>query len=417
MHALLPTVLLLVACGRGDKPAGDADTGSASDTAPDTGTDADTGVDTETGNDTGLDTDTDSGAACDLSGLTAYTPVDVNVVQLRPSVTAREGETIDDTLQGTYKEHYVVRRADGGPDRGELFVWLSGSGAEPYMYDWMLNVAASDGYLAVSLAYDNETTVAEVCGQASGACSDENPDCEGLAREEMIYGVDVSPCFETTPDNAIEHRILRLVQFGIEQMPDAGLERYLSADGESLDWTHIAIGGWSQGAGHSGILARDHEVARAWYASKGADSAHCHVVHADDPTVCDANGDGYYGEDDLDEVMVPAPWAYDPRATPGERQFGVYHQLESSAAFTDEVFAAFGMAGADAPVVPDDLGPYPAAYADYGCARAFVSNATPRCEDDAYHKSMGLDACLALDDGGLPILGHVLHYALTLPLE
>lgn len=366
--------------------------------------------------DTDTDADTDT-SACDTTGLAPYTPVASEVLQIRPSLTGRKGEIIDDELQGTEKLHYVMRRTDGGYDRQELFIWMSGSGAEPYMYDWYLNMAVSVGYTAVSLGYDNETSTADLCGGEEGECSYENVDCDGEVRHEMIYGVDTSGCFEATQANSIENRITRLVQFAHAQAPAAGYDRYLSADGESLDWTHIAVGGWSQGGAHAGMLSRDFALARAVFTSKGADSAVCHLVHVDDPTVCDTNGDGLYGQNaDMDEFLVPAPWSYDPRVTPGSRLFGVYHLREDAAFYSDESFAAFGMPGAEPPLLIDDLDPGAGA-GSYSCSHSFVTDATPACGDTDFHKSMGLDACLALDDAGLPVLAGPFVYALTLPVE
>ncbi|MDP2313849.1 MAG: hypothetical protein Q8P41_13155 [Pseudomonadota bacterium] len=410
--------LLLPACGRGvredDTDGADADADTDSDSDSDSDADTDTDTDTDADTDTDTDTDTD----CDTSGLAGYTPVASDVVQIRPSLTARDGEVIDDTLQGTEKLHYTMRRTDGGYDREELFVWFGGSGSEPTNYDLLLNMAVSVGYTAVALAYDNETSVGELCGQAKGECSNENPECEGEVRYEMLYGVDTSPCFEMTPANSIENRITRLVQAAHAQAPDGGFDRYLGTDGESLDWTHIAVGGWSQGGGHAAAISRDFLVARALFTSKASDSAVCHVLYADDPTVCDTDGDGLYGLDyNPDEVYVPSPWTYDPRVTPGSRLFGVYHQREEAAYYTDEVFAAYGMAGADAPLNIDDL-VYPDAFADtYDCTHTFVSNATPAYDANAYHRAMGPDIYLSLGEDGLPLLGGPIVYALSLPVE
>ena len=407
----LGCLLALVACPRADHAAG-TDTGALPDTrAPDTADSADSADSGETG---------DSGVhppECDASTLTAYAPVPVATFKIAPSSTARDGESIDDTLQGTYKEHYIQRRDDGGPDREELFLWLGGSGSEPQNYDYILNMAAFAGYTSVSLAYDNETSVGDTCGHDDvPECSSANVDCEEQVREEMIYGVDTSPCLAVTPENSIEHRVLRLLQYGVEKVPTAGFDRYLDASKQQIDWTHIAVGGWSQGGGHAGMLSRDHLVARALFVSKGAGSVACTDVMAE--TDCDLDGDGVVGRDNLDEYVVPAPWAYDERFTPPSREFGSIHMEEDAWYYSDETYAAFGMDGAEAPLLIDGVGPYPEAYTDaYGCTHVFATDATPSCGDNDFHKSMASDFCMALDDDGVPLLAPAYVYALTVPVD
>lgn len=58
-----------------------------------------------------------------------------------------------------------------------------------------------------------------------------------------------------------------------------------------------------QGGGHAGMLARDHLVARAMYASKGADSALCPLT-VSDPAMCDLDGDGVLTPGNDDELLV-----------------------------------------------------------------------------------------------------------------
>lgn len=359
---------------------------------------------------------------CDVSGLTAYVPIAdsaLTVAQILPSMTARGGETINDTLQGTFKRHYLVAPADGRPLRDELFVFLAGSGAEPQNFTWILNVAAAAGYRAVSLAYDNETSVAERCGVAGDPlCGSTNPDCERGLREEMIYGQDRSTCVDVPSADAIEHRLLRLLQYLAENTPASGAAGFLTAGGTAIDWSKMVVGGWSQGGGHAGMLARDHAVARTLYISKGADSALCPTIESD-PARCDLDGDGQLTPGNQDELLVPTLWAHDPRATPGARQFAVLHRLEDARFYSPEAFELFGMGAKASARSIDGLGPYPAAYADYGCAQVLTTSAPahgPACDPNDYHKSVAVDGCLARDGADVPLLAPAFHYALTVPV-
>lgn len=52
-----------------------------------------------------------------------------------------------------------------------------------------------------------------------------------------------------------------------------------------------------------------------------------------------------------------------------------------------------------------------------GAGRAGGADAVPACGDTDFHKSMGLDACLALGADGIPLIAGPLNYALSLPVE
>jgi pimeloyl-ACP methyl ester carboxylesterase len=352
---------------------------------------------------------------CDTSGLTATTPVPATTMLVRPSDTARGAEVIDDVVQGQMKRHVVSAPNDPARRNGQLFVWMAGSGAEPTNFDTIVGLATTAGYVAVSLAYDNETSVGDRCGVANDpVCGDANPDCEEGVREEMIYGSAShdSTCVAVTPANAIEHRILRLVQYLAANAPGTGAAAWLTAGGTALDWSKIAVGGWSQGGGHAGMLARDHRVARAIYASKGAGSAPCPTTVAD-PRQCDLDGDGGLTAGNLDELLVPVPWAKQPRLTPGSRQFGAIHAREDAWYYSRETFATYGMGAKGDEVDLDSAG---SNYAAYGCRRTFVTRAIPACGATDFHKSMATDACLARGPGGQPVLAPFYYYALAVPV-
>ena len=45
----------------------------------------------------------------------------------------------------------------------------------------------------------------------------------------------------------------------------------------------------------------------------------------------------------LDELLVPVPWAGQPRMTPGSRQFAAIHGLEDAWHYSRETFALYGL--------------------------------------------------------------------------
>jgi hypothetical protein len=390
-HPYLLASLLIAACG------------TVSETTPDDDPQPDAGV----------EADPDAAPeACDVSGLAMpSSPPETTTLQVLPSETARDGEIIRDTLQGTLKRHYIVIPDDPAQRRG-LFVWLAGSGAEPHWFTAILQTAAAAGYVGVALAYDNETKVEERCGvEDDPVCGPTNPTCEIGVREEIVYGESAhdSTCVDGPDADSIEHRVLRLLQYAVDEVPDLGMDEYLAEDGTRVDWSKIAVGGWSQGGGHAGVIARDHRVARAVYASKGSDSTPCPAL-VDDPAACDVDGDEALSQD---EYMVPSLWAHDPRATPGTRQFGAVHAYESAAYFSFETFELYGMAVEGTQVDLDVAG---ADFASYDCRHTFVTRATPASDPTDFHISMAIDGSLARDANGVPILAPFYYYALTVPV-
>ncbi|MEZ4399318.1 MAG: hypothetical protein R3B06_04825 [Kofleriaceae bacterium] len=357
-------------------------------------------------------------AACDVSMLPPYAPVPIMSRSILPSDTAAPGETINDVLQGTLKRHYLVAPAAGQPAPTRALLWLAGSGAEPHQFTKVLAIGAAAGYLGVSLAYDNETQVAQLCGSTTEpACNSRmNLDCGDQVRQEIIYGTDTSPCIDVPRADSIEHRVVRLVQYVDAQLPMLGARGFLDATGAALDWSKWAVGGWSQGGGHAGVLARDHLVARALFVSKGGDSVLCPLTTSDPDRDCDVNGDGVFDPTDDDELQVPAPATYLPRLTPGSRAFGAVHEREGAWAFSRETFAAYGMGAKGSEVRVDGLGPFPAAFDDFHCAHTFSTIATPASGPNDFHISMAIDGAMAVDADGVPVLAPMYFYALTVPV-
>ncbi|MBK9034832.1 MAG: hypothetical protein IPL61_26810 [Myxococcales bacterium] len=401
MRTVLPAALALavLACGGVDPvPAVDA-------TNPDAAVDAPVDAPAPT---------------CDVSGIPAYVPMPIVEQTVLPSLTAQGGEVINDTLQGTLKRHYLVVPGAGQPRPDKVFLWLAGSGAEPHQFTNILTIAASAGYVGISLAYDNETQVAQLCSSATvPACNSRmNLECGDQVRRELIYGRDVSdtPCIDVPRPDSIEHRVIRLVQYLDANFPSVGVRQFLNAAGDGLAWDRWAIGGWSQGGGHAGVLAGDHLVARALYMSKAGDSVLCPLTSADPDRDCDVDGDGLFDPTNEDELMVPAPASLRPRLTPGGRQFGAIHEREGAWNYSRETFEAFGMGAKADAVRVDGLGPYPAAYADLQCAHVFSTDAAPNSDPNDFHISMAIDAAMARDANGDLVLAPMIRYALGVPV-
>jgi len=351
-------------------------------------------------------------SSCTKPSSEAYfTPVEVARHEVRPSATAGPGEAISDHFEDTYQPH-VLTLPVVVPPSGELFVFLPGTGAQTTSFDWIAQFAAFHGTPTLTLAYDNTLSVEAACNDGVVAgCQRDDVACDESVRREALYGRSThdSACIDVPDHDAIVHRTLRAVQWLSTQFPEDGFERFLEEEGAALDWSRIGVGGWSQGGGHAGLLAGDHELARAVYLSKGAGAVRCGELTPEqqaqwncDPSLATATATQ---PEQADALAVPAPWANQPRATPSDRQRGAVHLDEQAILYSLETFIAFGMLSSerdalDIDTIDDPSDPEGA----LATSRAYVTDARPSCGPTDFHPSMATDECLSLLRHGVPAL-------------
>lgn len=139
------------------------------------------------------------------------------------------------------------------PPRGQLLVFLPGTGAGTSDQDEFGRTAASLGYHVVYLMYPNDVPAA-VCQD------DEDENAFEKFRREIIQGGDLDSRVAVDRANSIENRLVKLVRWLAVNRSGAGWEQFL--DGNEPAWQKIALAGHSQGGGHAQLLAKDHAVAR-----------------------------------------------------------------------------------------------------------------------------------------------------------
>ncbi|MGH1345093.1 MAG: BPSS1187 family protein [Nannocystales bacterium] len=247
--------------------------------------------------------------------------LDVPLFALDPQET---GVAISDGYVHLYAE-------PTGPARGELFVFLPGSNAPPGWYELILQLAAAGGYHVLGLAYRNEVNLSDACGGGG-------PEgCQYNARREVIYGANMSGLVSVTPPDSIHNRLVRALQY-------LEWDEYLQ--GEVPRWSSIAFAGHSQGGGHVGVLAQDHDVARAVLVS-GTESA---------------------------------DWTEQPMATPSDRLFGFVHVEDGNYGAMTNSWSNLGIPGP--PTSVDSVDP---PYASHQLTTALPSSnphASPAADED-----------------------------------
>ena len=278
---------------------------------------------------------------------------------------------------------FVVMDPNETHRRDQLLVVLPGSGSSPERGSHLLNTAAFAGYHAIGLAFSNADSISELCSAASDEAT-----CHAEIIAERLYGADSSSLVDVDSDNGVVGRLERLLHSLSGQLPDGGWDQFL-VDG-AIDWSKVVISGASQGGKTATFLSRDIAVERA--------------------VLLNAFGSAFQGGGGTIEL---AAWSLEPRATPPERVYGLWHEGESADAYGPLLLSAYGVDDYGDTVDVDDRS-YP-----YGCSH-MLRTALPPGEgnDEARetcdeHQSVGADDCVTLDDNGEPVLTPVWLYMMS----
>jgi hypothetical protein len=221
--------------------------------------------------------------------------------------------------------------------------------------------------------------------------------------------------------------------------PNQGWDGYVGSGGE-LDWSRIAISGFSQGGAMAGLIARDHEVARAMYLSNAAGGA-LNLLFDSEFSTCETSADCergaccVLGSATCSEPVaaaqgyciysVPAQWAAtgrdvdgdgrgdagaDTRATPGSRQFALVHRAEAAYGFEPDTYVAWGMG--DNIVDADTVAP------PFTGIQLWSTALPGQNSSCGPHQSMGFDQCQPSDSTtGLPAMWFAWKHAMGSPID
>lgn len=220
-----------------------------------------------------------------------------------------------------FDEDSVVMFNRGVADHAPLAVFMTGTGGKPKGARLILSVIANQGYRAVGLAYNDEPSVMQICPPHP------DPDCPAKVRQRRTYGDAATDLVEDAPAEAIVPRLVALLKKLDAEHPDEHWGEYL--DGDRPKWGHIVVSGQSQGAGMAAFIAKQHAVAR--------------VVLFSSPW------------DYVQNQRHLAPWLSLPSATPPERWFACYHQLENTAEAISRAYAALGIPPGHIGVIKTEL--------------------------------------------------------------
>jgi len=239
------------------------------------------------------------------------------VYRVKPSET-------DPAIHRFDEAHYVVFTQET-PPRGQLVIFMPGTGGRPAAAVRLLSVVADQGYRAIGLEYNDTPAVAEICPPSPA------PQCATDFRRERIFGGNVSNAVYNSDAESITNRLAKLLEYLDRQHPGDEWREYLR-DG-APNWSRIVVSGLSQGAGMAAYIAKHEPVARVVLFSGPWDYS------------------GISG--------TLAPWLAKPSATPTERWFAEYHRLEKTAGLLARAYGALQIPASHILVFDLDLGENP----------------------------------------------------------
>ncbi|MDX2361671.1 MAG: T9SS type A sorting domain-containing protein [Crocinitomicaceae bacterium] len=136
-----------------------------------------------------------------------------------------------------------------------IFLWIGGTGSNPTQYPALMDDAADLGYHVINLSYPNEVT-------ANSLNADPDLYVFDKFRQEICFGTPGSDAVDVDTLNSIYTRFVKLITYLEANSPTENWSQFFLAPGV-IDWSKVATGGHSQGAGHAAYLAKVFPVNRA----------------------------------------------------------------------------------------------------------------------------------------------------------
>jgi pimeloyl-ACP methyl ester carboxylesterase len=285
----------------------------------------------------------------------------------------RPSET-DSAIRSFDQPHRIFLDAAAAP-RGQLLLFLPGTGATTGEQEEFGRTAAGLGYHVVYLMYPNDVPAA-VCQD------DEDEGCFERFRREIIEGDDLDARVTVDRANSIENRFLRLVRWLATNCANEGWRQFLTED--AVAWSSVVLAGHSQGGGHAQLMAKDHAVARVVVLGSPKDYSR------------------QYGR--------PATW-YGGGVTPAKRMFALVHRQDTQAVSYAEQMENLRASGLTAAADVDALAP------PYGQAQVLTTNQPGSPINSALaHLGLVFDFMLPRGSRGELLYRPVWNYMLTAPV-
>jgi pimeloyl-ACP methyl ester carboxylesterase len=183
--------------------------------------------------------------------LALASPRDVQAQTLQPVLPSATDPNITQ-----FNNYHFVYLNTNVPARNQLFVFLPGTGGTPSGYTYVAKTAANLGFHTIGLMYEDPNTMNSLCGDSTNANGYQ------ITRLAVING-GTNSFISIASADSITNRLVKLLAYLCANNPAQNWNQYLVGAPSNLNWPRIVIAGHSQGAGHSGLIAKTYPVARA----------------------------------------------------------------------------------------------------------------------------------------------------------
>jgi len=262
---------------------------------------------------------------------------------------------------------------------GKLVVFLPGSGGKPQCCQMFLTEAATLGFHAIGLTYNNTVAVGARCLNDLA--------CYGRVRHNVFDGSDPSLDSSLPPTDGVEHRLSALLAYLARTYPSEGWASFLASGLPS--YGAIVMTGHSQGGGEAAFIGTLRKLPG--------------VVSLSSPP-------------DTNNQDQAAPWlsTVPGGATAGSQYFGFFHQGDPFATRIRADWTAMGLDGLGPLASVDGTGP------PYGSTHELTSSAPLPSVVLAAHDSTAVDNAQPLCADGrsayTPVWRYLLQRAGLLPV-
>jgi hypothetical protein len=246
-------------------------------------------------------------------------------------------------------EHLYYDCAPSCADDQTLLVFFPGSDGAPDNFQKLIQSLGETGVRVIVLAYQNNGTLSSICGTDDA--------CYTNSRRDRVLGAEGSAYVMSTADG-IQNRLLKAIKtLGWTQFHDA----------DTLLYSKMIFGGFSQGAGMAAWAAKKSELQR----------------------VC-----LFAGPWDHLSGTTPASWILEVSATPSDRYYGFTHyddSLPGGVQYLNLNWQQLGMGmSTDIPLYSNPSG-----------QKLTTKDSDARCAADAHGCSV-TDAATPLENDGTP---------------
>ncbi|MBK7125158.1 MAG: hypothetical protein IPH65_04440 [Dehalococcoidia bacterium] len=307
-----------------------------------------------------------------------------------PKIEVR-GEAISPTdtdaaIASSAAQSHFVALAPSVKQRGQLFMYLPGSGTSPTTHKLINEQAARNGFHVVSLFYQSLSPAGQnllvLCG------NDSSGECFNATELRILDGQSrTGSQIEVTEVNSVMNRLVKLLRYLPGKHPGEGWDSYLV--GDTPKWESIVVAGASLGGSLVAQIARERSVARVVMLSAPLDHT----------PIGRQNGGAFQ----------VAPWLSGPHATPSARYYAFGHSADENVDWELQWKAAqLGLLDLGAITNVDG------AKAPFGNSHLLVTSAKPATTGaNANHISIVYDAVTPKDANGQPLHAPVWQYLMV----